>query len=59
LLFWQVDTLRIRLEELAAAGCFEEGRLAEDFFVSGKETLLWPDTDGDDGRGEGAVRKGS
>jgi hypothetical protein len=34
---------------LAAAGCFEEGRLAEDFFVPGKETLLWPDTDGDDG----------
>jgi hypothetical protein len=48
LLFGQVDAFSIRLEELASAGCFEEGRLAEDIFVSGKETLLWTDTDGDD-----------
>jgi hypothetical protein len=49
LLFGQIDAFSIRLEELASAGCFEEGRLAEDVFVSGKETLLWTDTDGDDG----------
>jgi hypothetical protein len=42
---------------LATAGCLEERGFAEDVFVSGKETLLWADTDGDDGGGESAARK--
>jgi hypothetical protein len=55
LLFGQVDAFGIRLEELAAAGGFEERRLAKDVFVSGKETLFRTDTDGNDGRSKGAV----
>ena len=49
LFFRQVDAFGIRLEELASARRFEEGRLAENVFVSGEETLLGTDADGDDG----------
>jgi len=50
----QVDPLRAGLEELAAADCLEPGRVAQDVFVGGEETLLAADAEGDDGAGQGA-----
>ena len=54
LLVGQVDALVGGLEELAAAGCLEPGRVRQDVLVGGEEALLVADRDCDDGA-EGVV----
>ena len=50
LLFRKVDAFGIRFDKLATAGSFEERRLAEDLFMTSKETLFRTNADGDDRR---------
>jgi hypothetical protein len=51
LLVGQVYPLVGRLEELAAAGCLEPGRVGQDILVCSEEALLVSNGDGDDGAG--------
>jgi hypothetical protein len=52
LLVGQVYALVGRVEELAAAGCLEPGRVGQDILVCSEEALLVSNGDGDDGAGE-------
>lgn len=58
LLFWQVDAFGVGFEKLASAAGGEEGGEGENVFMSSEEALFGSDTDGDDGRGEGAALHG-
>lgn len=53
MLFREVDPFGIRLDELTVAGSFEEWGLAEDFLMTGKESLFGTNADGDNGRRQG------